>query len=308
MKRISSSVIICTRNRIAGIVTCLQSLIQQTEQADEIIVVDSSDQPLQELLKFTGIFSQKFFPTTTLIYKHTTPGLAYQRNVAITLASKKIVHFLGDDLILSPDYIAQMNATFADHPKYAGGMGMVANMPLPVRRNLGWLFLKVFLLQRGGASGNFTASGMPTYLCGYDGFKTVQVLGCCMSYRLAIFAKHRFDEKLQRYGLLQDSDFSRRVAYDAPLFYNGAAKFEHHPSVSGCDGIVDNRAMYIKNYSYLFFKNFYPRNRLKIVAYAWSVIGLFLQAVGGRRGNEIRGYCRGLKEFYGNKKVKKMGA
>lgn len=297
--RITSSVIICTRNRVADILVCLASLKIQVVPADEIIIVDSSDTPLNQNRQFNSTFTTQTFAHTALIYKHSAPGLPYQRNLGISMATKHVVHFLDDDVILTPTYIASMNEMFANNSSYAGGMANVTNIPVPLKRNWFRAMRYFFLLQRDYASGNFTASGMPTHAYGLNEQKTVQVLGgCCMSYRRAIFSKHRFDEKLERYAFMEDCDFSRRVSYDAPLFYNPHARLEHHPSKANRDGIIDNRAMYIKNYSYLFFKNFYPRNRLKILAYAWSIAGLFVEAAITRNKDYLKGYCKGLKQFY----------
>lgn len=298
-KSITSSVIICTRNRPADIILCLRSLTQQTVCANEIIIIDSSDVPLESNAEFQQMFAQAHFPGTKLVYQHTAPGLPYQRNKGISLATQKLVHFLDDDVILSPTYVQIMNETFADDPAYAGGMGTVTNIPVPLKRNWFRAMRHLFLLQRDYSSGNFTASGMPTHAYGLNELKLVAVLGgCCMSYRRSIFVKHLFDEKLERYAFMEDCDFSCRVSYDAPLFYNPNAKLEHNPSKANRDGIVDNRAMYIKNYSYLFFKNFYPRNRLKVVAYAWSITGLFVEAIITRNSDYLKGYYKGLKQFY----------
>jgi len=54
----------------------------------------------------------------------------------------------------------------------------------------------------------------------------------------------------------------------------------------------------VHNYSYLFFKNVYPQNKIKIFAYCWSIIGLYVQALLYRQWDEIKGYTRGLQHFY----------
>lgn len=299
MKVITSSVIICTRNRPADILICLHSLAKQTVCADEIIIIDSSDAPLESNNEFQQLFTPTHFGITHLVYRHTAPGLPYQRNVGISLATQEVVHFLDDDVILTPSYLQIMNETFANHPEYAGGMGTVTNIPVPLKRNWFRAMRHLFLLQRDYASGNFTWSGMPTHAYGLHELKSVAVLGgCCMAYRRSVFVKHLFDEKLERYAFMEDCDFSCRVWRDALLFYNPHAQLEHHPSKANRDGIVDNRAMYIKNYSYLFFKNFYPRNRLKVIAYAWSVTGLFVEAAITRNSDYLKGYCKGLKQYY----------
>lgn len=256
MSPLTSSVIICTRNRLEDIVTCLTSLAQQTQMPDELIVIDSSDLKLSEQERFGAFFNEKLFPFTSLHYVHTHPGLTYQRNIGITQATKDIIHFLDDDTILSPDYLAVMQDTFYRYPAYAGGMGTVTNVD-SVHMTLHQLFRRFFLLQRDDASGNFTWSGMPTHAYGKIQLRTVQVLGgCCMAYRALVFKNHLFDEKLTRYAFMEDCDFSCRVAKQASLFFNPAAKLEHYPSKASRDHVIENRAMYMRNYSYLFLKIF----------------------------------------------------
>lgn len=294
-QRTTTTVIICTRNRLADIIRCLESLVLQTAMPQEIIVVDSSDTPLRTYSDFNALFSSSRFPSIRLVYQHSAPGLTYQRNIGISLATQDIVHFLDDDVILTSHYLASMRQAFEEHPEYAGGMGTITNIPEPSKRNWHRLLRYFFLLQRDYASGTFTPSGMPTHAYGSAQFKTVQVLGgCCMAYRSWVFKKHLFDEQLTRYAFMEDCDFSRRVSYDYPLFYNPAARLEHHPSKANRDGIVDNRAMYIKNYRYLFYKNIYPKNRFARVAFYWSIVGLFIEALLIRNPDYLKGYWKGL--------------
>jgi GT2 family glycosyltransferase len=296
--RLTTSVIICTRNRLTDLLTCLASLRAQTAQPTELIIIDSSDTPLTNHASFTAAFHAAQFLHTQLIYDHTTPGLTYQRNCGIARASGDVLYFFDDDVALEPDYLAQMNSAFAQHPEYGGGMGSITNMD-PYKRSLSRLLHIIFLLPRDYASGLFTWSGMPTHAYGTQQFKRVEVLGgCCMAYRSWALAAHRFDEQLTRYGYMEDADIARRISRTHPLFFNPLARLQHHNSPLARDAIADNRAMFVQNYSYLFFKNIYPRNRLKIIAYAWSITGLFLEALLTRNGLYSAGYRQGLRRAW----------
>ena len=147
--------ILCTRNRINDIITCLKSLSKQIEHPDEVMVVDSSDVALETMQVFQDQFSQENFLRTQLRYLHTNPGLTYQRNIGIKHAQGDIIYFFDDDVILDPAYLQQMNTVFSQHPEYAGGMGTISN----VSQNVSWryqAFRKFFLLPRERDSGNFT--------------------------------------------------------------------------------------------------------------------------------------------------------
>lgn len=298
MQKITSSVIIPTRNRINDLVNALQSIEKQTIKPDEIVIIDSSDIPMEQNKTFQHIrktLSARF------IYKHTNPGAAYQRNVGARLASGELFYFFDDDVILQTNFIEQMNKIFEQYPQFAGGMGTVSG--IPEKRNSFFRLLRIlFLLQRDHSSGNFTWSGMPTHAYGLHVFKPVHVLGgCCMAFRSHYLKKEFFDEKLGDYSFMEDCDLSFRVSRCAPLFYNPAAVLNHVQSPLNRDSIAKYRQRFIYNYSYLFFKNFYPNNKLKIIAYCWSIIGLFIEAILLRNKDYLKGYWRGLKQYYFDK-------
>lgn len=291
--------VICTRNRCDDLLRTLHSIAQQTKAPEELIIVDSSTNPVQNEPSFAATFSQSFFPATRLIYLHTNPGLPYQRNQGVAKATGDIVHFLDDDVELDANYLSSMNEVFKQNPQYGGGMGEVKNIPHSFRYKAYCLLGQIFLLQRNFASGNFTLSGMPTHAYGTRKLKDVQALGgCCMSYRRTVFSTHQFDESLGGYAFMEDCDFSLRVSREMPLFFNPSATMLHLVSPLARDGIVKNRAMLISNYSYLFFKNIYPKGRWKIIFYCWSVVGLFVVALCKREWLGIKGYWQGLKNYY----------
>lgn len=298
MKSYTSTVIICTRNRITDLITCLNSLQQQIVPPNELIIVDSSTTSLENNPLFTTAFNQNLFPATKLVYLHTEPGLTYQRNQGIKKAHGDIIYFFDDDVKLTPEYIKNMNRAFAARPECVGGMGTVTNIG-EYRSRFSMTFRKFFLLQRNNSSGSFTVSGMPTHAYGLTRFTTVQVLGgCCMAFRADALKEHLFDEKLRFYGYMEDCDISWRIGQKASLFYNPHAQLEHYNSPVSRDAVARNKAMYVANYSYLFFKNVYPKNKLKIIPYLWSIIGLFLEALilsmAYKNKNYIVGYSKGI--------------
>lgn len=295
---LTSSVIICTRNRSDDLQRMLLSLQAQTVQPTELLIIDSSSLPLNNQKQFAQYFNEKQWPQTHLYYEYTKPGLTLQRNSGLQHATGDVVYFFDDDVVLEPDYLAQMQTVFEQFPAYGGGMGSIINID-HYRANINRLFRMVFLLPRDYASGFFTWSGLPTHAYGLQKFKRVEVLGgCCMAYRKTAINSEQFDEKLFAYGYMEDCDFSRRIAYKYPLFYNPAARLCHYNSPISRDAVTANRAMFVHNYSYLFFKNVYPRNKIKILAYCWSMIGLFLEAIIWRQKANLQGYAQGLKQYY----------
>ncbi len=298
---LKQSVIICTRNRIHDVISCLRSLSKQTRPPEELIIVDSSDTPLQQNVEFVDIFNELFSLSGTVQYLHTRPGLTYQRNRGIAQAHGDIIYFFDDDVELKDNYLEVMHNTFTTYPEYAGGMGTISNItPLSWRYRL---FRTVFLLQRTYSTGLFTASGMPTHPYGTKQFKKVEVLGgCCMAFRKEVLSLEKFDETFKGYAFMEDSDIARRISVSRPLFFNPAAQLAHLESPIARDRTYDSSQMFAKNYSYLFFKHFYRRNKLKLVAYWWSIFGLFLEAFLLRDWCRLAGYYYGFKQFHKERK------
>ena len=103
-----TSVVLCTRNRVDEVIRFCQSLYNQTELPDELIIVDSSDTPLNYNEKFLGFFKQRQ-QDIYLRFIHTEPGLTRQRNVGVRESSGDIIYFFDDDVILEPDFLQIMN-------------------------------------------------------------------------------------------------------------------------------------------------------------------------------------------------------
>jgi len=298
---ISSSIVVATRNRPDDIIHFLNSVKKQTVKPREIIIIDSSDKPLYKYPIFLENFSSKKFSKIRLIYKHTAPGSAYQRNEGIKVASSELTYFFDDDAILNKDYLEKMNLIFEKNPQYAAGMGDIENISKN-KQSLSLFLRKIFMLQRIYSSGKFTWSGMPTHPYGTKKFKNIEVLSTClMGCRTKILKNNLFDEILTGYAYMEDCDLARRISYKFPVFYLPDAKIKHIASPISRDKIEENRAMFIKNYSYLFFKNFYPKNKLKILAYIWSITGLFVEAIVYRNKAYLKGYVKGLKNYYFSK-------
>jgi GT2 family glycosyltransferase len=279
----------------------LSSLALQTRLPDEIIIVDSSTIPIETIPELAELWQSAAFDNARRIYMHTEPGLTFQRNQGIKQAQGDVIYFFDDDVVLSERYLEHMHSVFENNPHYLGGMGNI--VPLSCYKYYVNLMRGLFFCQRNYSSGRFTVSGMPTHSLGNEKFSKVQVLsGCCMAFRSSVFKRHLFDEKLRFYGYMEDCDFSYRVSRDGLLFYNPQAHLQHNESPLNRDKIIDNKAMFIANYSYLFFKNFYPHNRFKFIAYLWTVFGLFLEAlVVTCDRNWVQGYCKGLRHVLRHK-------
>jgi len=98
-KSLLISVIVCTRNRYEGLRACLKNIGNSSYPQRELIVVDSSDQPIrrenEKLVKGLG---------STYCYEPKR-RLAVARNTGIKVASGEVVVFADDDFIVDKNWI-----------------------------------------------------------------------------------------------------------------------------------------------------------------------------------------------------------
>ena len=293
---LTAGIVICTRNRIEPLMGCLDSISRQTRPAQQLIIVDSSDSPLTSLNEFANAFQADRFPTADLTYLHTTPGLAFQRNRGLENAAADVIFFFDDDVVLSPNYVEIMLATFEAHPEYGGGMGQLVRGQI-TRRPADYL-RGIFLLTHFAATGTMQRSGMPTYPHGRSEFMEVEILsGAAMAYRAKVTKAMRFDERLTGYAYMEDVDFSYRASRQFRLFYQPEAHVEHHHVASGRSSSLETRRMLLANHSYLFFKSLYPQNHWWVICYAWAVVGLIVLAALARQWDDLRGYVMGVADI-----------
>jgi GT2 family glycosyltransferase len=290
----TASVIICTRNRRDALVACLRSIAEQSHSAEQIIVVDGSDEATD-----AGWLRQRaaIGGGTELVYRHVEPCLTRQRNIGARQAGGEVLFYFDDDVELDSEYLANMLYAFRSHPQHGGGMGSLSE-PRSPRFGATALFRRLFMLTRRSSHGRLQPSGLPTYVHNEEAGRDVEVLsGAAMAYRSWVLGEISFDEALAGYGYMEDVDFSYRVSRLAPLFYEPAARAQHHSEAESPAASAARRRMLAINHHYLFFKNVYPACRLCVLAYLWSVVGMILLAMLARRWRGVAGYLRGLRDI-----------
>ena len=105
----TSSVIVCTRNRPDDLAACLASLAAQTRPPDELVVVDASDDERNARCIETWA-AARALPAARVV--RTAPGLTRQRNIGVAHARGDVLTFLDDDVVLEPGYLAAIAAVY----------------------------------------------------------------------------------------------------------------------------------------------------------------------------------------------------
>jgi GT2 family glycosyltransferase len=283
------SVVICTRNRPDDLAACLASLAGQSRPADEIVVVDASDDDR------SGVRVAAWHGPCPVVYRTASPGLTRQRNRGVELARGGVLTFLDDDVVLEPGYLAAIAACFAADPALGGAEGTIAHPGLRGRRRLGNALRGLLLMDNVGRR-RVKRSGAVAYDPAPGAPRRVDCLsGCNMSFRRSVFARHRFDEWYDGYGLGEDLDFSYRVSREWPLVQTPAARLEHRQSPAGRERLPRLQEMSALN-RYRFVRRHLPAGPLTWAAFAWGQVGelLSLLKAGDRAalGGRLRGYRR----------------
>jgi len=299
------SVVICTKNRVQELVNCVKSVFAQSVSPHEVIIVDASDKD-EAYLKIR----EEFPKDSRLKYIRSThvSHITADRNVGVRNSSGDIILFLDDDTILDKDFIKEIVEIFEkDSEKGIGGVtGNIINIDEPktvmrkLRVNLSLLMKRIFLLPTHG-NGRFRSSGCPTFLYGAREKKDVESLsGCNMAYRKQVFNYLKFDEDFPEL-YIDDEDFSRRVSQRYRNVYTPNAKLIHRRSPVGSASPrvatpYTRTRRTVKSRYYLLKKNF-PHTLKHTLAFWWSVVGMFGQAVMTMNLENVKGVISGVSEM-----------
>ncbi|NNT71330.1 glycosyltransferase [Flavobacterium sp. IMCC34852] len=112
----SISVIIPTRNRLESLNRVLLSIAKQTHVPKEIIIVDSSDNPLT---------LEQLAVQNRIQIIHSKPSVCLQRNIGIEQSTSDYVFLCDDDIELPEKYLEELLVHLEKHPKTIVVSGLV---------------------------------------------------------------------------------------------------------------------------------------------------------------------------------------
>jgi glycosyltransferase involved in cell wall biosynthesis len=215
--------IIPTKDRPKDIKSVLESLAKQSSLPEKVIIIDGSDNPVQQVVESLNI---------PWVDYHTLrpPGLARQKNMGIKLALEgkyDWIGFLDDDLVLEEDCIQNLKNDILNNDSVRGiGLG-INNQPV-VNNS----FLKKAILVDDGLGGHITKSGCPTQIRPATKNQFVSwIYGGATFWHRSILEGYKFDEWFSGVGYFEDVDFSYRVSRDHDLLISANARcwHYHHP-------------------------------------------------------------------------------
>lgn len=303
---ITIGVVICTKDRGAECMRCVDSITKQSVPANELVIVDASQSnTLHNHIK--GHLPANS-PTILKFIHVDVPGLTYQRNVAIDAIESDVVLFTDDDAVLEPNCLDELRKTYlSDLRQTIGGIqpailedgGMT---PWGDGRGTPWgmIFRKFFMLGRNEDNGGIARmlpSGQPQYVSVPKARVRAEVFRGIASYRRAVFAKFRFDENLQGSGISEDTDFSYRVSQDWLLFIEPSVRIHHFRSPNVRAPLDIRYEIGVRHDYYLFCKNI-RKSPSSLFAFLWANVGsislILIQALKFRSYRPVQGMMRGF--------------
>lgn len=276
------SVVIPTYNRNEELKAAIESVLEQSTPANEIIVVDngSGTETIDILLSFSSNKSK----TAIRYFKNNLNSVSIARNIGGQKAQGDIIFFLDDDDKFQKNYINEIIKIYNEYPNaliVQGNLekGISKNNLVSLWNNVWNLYSKFFYSCSFSKNKKIVLpSGKnisPSYCdkvinCQWAG-------GGCSSVKKKVFNELSFDNKLIKYSYGEDVDFSYRVykKYPSSIYLAPNAKLLYKGSFNKNEPVKKTVIME-KTYNLYFVS----KNLGKPINYAlffWSEIGMFLQ-------------------------------
>ena len=242
------SVIVCTYNRAEYLKNCLDSLLKQTCNNIEVIVVNGSgDNNTEEVLKdypFKVIEGQDRI------------GLSVARNIGIDSAKGEIVAFIDDDAVADNDWLEELSKCYTEKEIVSVG-GRIE--PIWHKEKPDWyterLNVYLSLLDLSQEAGQIVFPDMP--------------FGCNMSFRRNVFKEiGYFNPSLgrspSRFLSYEETELYKRIDKKGyTTMYNPKAVVYHQINASRLTKDYFNKRAYWDGISYaIFHKHNYNTNYL----------------------------------------------
>jgi glycosyltransferase involved in cell wall biosynthesis len=298
----SVSIVIPTCNREKSLVRLLRSLSLQTTQPSEVIIVDSSEPPIDQLML------RQSFSGLSLGFLRSSPSVCRQRNIGIRAATSRYVFLCDDDMEAPPEYIQRITEYFersdatgaasgivlepVEGGRFNNGFHPVSLLTLlsnfifqhtvwadlgrmkaafPASLLLSWL--RRFYLARGNT---FTLAGWPLLTMVEEPITRTSIYGLGGSIVLREWLlQSPFDESLDRYGIGDNYGVALGFPETKPIAILTTVSIYHHrvPDNRLPRGETYLRRVLALNYFMAGSRRFSMLNRVML---RWSIIGNLL--------------------------------
>jgi glucosyl-dolichyl phosphate glucuronosyltransferase len=230
----SLTIVLPTKDRPHALKLAVESVFSQTVLPNQLIVVDQStaDDSQRAVTSRYNTLEPAVRSSLKLVYIRDTSiaGLTAARNCSLRSVSEEVVLFLDDDVILEPDFAAEVLAVYDEHPNAVGVSGIVTNYspPSPIFRWWSKLFTR----------GPFWDDRQPVYwssdrIRNHGPVPVSRLGGGLMSFRMDAIRGKWFDENLRGAGYGEDVEFCSRLQPGALLLITPRARLVHNHNPVG---------------------------------------------------------------------------
>lgn len=302
-----ATVIIPTKNRPDDIALALSSLFEQTVLPCELIIVDQSQTNATRDCVYSLYEAQALrIRRMSLKYIHdpSISGAAVARNAAMDCATGAYWVFLDDDVILEPEFLAELLNTYRDRPNVTGVSGIITNYPVPPWRTR--LFRRVF------KHGPFRDERQDIYwhadtLRESEPIAVSRMGGGLMSFRASEVRGLRFDSQLRNTSEGEDVEFCHHLKGWGRLVVNPRARLEHKktPAARAQEHWMRPE---VRGITYL-FRRLWNTNPAYRLCYAWLITGYTAMAMAAclrrRSLGPWRDFSAGIRDCYNSEPVER---
>lgn len=285
MKKVS--IIIPTYKRKKILMDTLSSLLNQTYEDFEIIIIDQEDSFRDEL---KGVIDNNKGKTKYLTSNINSASLA--RNIGIKNTTGEIVICCDDDVIAAPDFIKNHTKNYEDASIGSVSGRVICSGDLPAEK-----IKQVGKLRKwdGKIIGNFNAA-----------FRTEidHAYGCNVSYRKDLLVRVKgYDERLIGTGSFDDADVSlkiRRLGYK--VIFDPAAEVRHLRAKGGYRDLTFRDLVYWYYHNFIIFYLKHIRNIFFPFFLGRQVFGIIRRSLIARDSGliiyGIKGLIYGLRDYF----------
>lgn len=264
------SVVISTKDRLEPLARCLASLRAQSRRPDELVIVDAASDP-----RVRALAEAQKDAVPAVSYHAFPSSLTQARNEGVRSSRGDAVVFLDDDLVLEPEFLAELVRPLERDPGLGGVTGDVVGHPRG-REPGKQLFKRLFQLPCDG-DGRFRRSGAPTMVHGLSEERQVEFLpGGLTAWRREVFQDFSFDESLPGLAINEDVDFSYRVSRRWRNFYAPKARALHERPSLAREATLAYLRRELASAAYLYRKNL-PKDPLTALAFLWHQVGVLVR-------------------------------
>lgn len=229
------SLILCTLNRPKELDSCVNSILNQTYDNFEIIIIDQSDEENKKYIKFHD--KVKYFHTNDR-------GLSHCRNLALSYVCGDYCCLMDDDAEFKSNTLFEIQRIIKLHK-----CDVVSGLIVDKNTNEKWM-------KTMGDKDCFVSFN--------------NVFGCSsasLTIKTSILKKYRFDERLgagNRWGCGEETDLLLRIMYDGYLIYYSPNIIIYHPKEQIADANLNKIYKYNLGYGAYFCKHIKIYNNKKM--------------------------------------------